>query len=245
MPTLVTGSSGFVGRHLVEALADAVPLSRADADLRHELPALPSVDTVIHAAATIDGDRDELLAVNAEGTRRLAEWARANGVRTFVFISTGGIELDTPYAESKRAAETHVRDAAPNTHVVRLFFPYGAGQGARRLVPRLLDAVSSGRAIEVADDGGPKLSMTYIDDVVEAIRRLAYLPGSETVDLGGEAVSMRAIAEAIGRVTGNAPVLERRESAAHDLVADTSRLAALTGFTPRISFEEGVARTWR
>jgi nucleoside-diphosphate-sugar epimerase len=241
MTTVITGASGFVGRHLTERITDAIPITRRDADLAQGLPALPPAETVIHCAAALD-DAAVMDDVNVQGTRRLIEWAVDAGVRRFVFLSTGGVELPGRYAETKREAEEIVAAAAGAmvVQIVRLFFPYGPGQHAPRLIPRLIETVREGRPVNIDLRGGPFLSVTYITDVIDGVVRIAALGDSHRVDLGGPPIAMRQIALQIGMVVGREPLFETREEPSTDLIADAAALFALTGFRPMINFAEGV-----
>jgi nucleoside-diphosphate-sugar epimerase len=126
---LLTGGTGFVGRHLLQQLMiDSRPvrvLSRTPGrvtlpdtiswvagDLRDTASlqaALRGIDTVVHAAAMLPGgalaDRD-LESANAGGTDAIARAAREAGVARFVHISSAGV-----YGDGKTAAPHRESDA--------------------------------------------------------------------------------------------------------------------------------------
>jgi nucleoside-diphosphate-sugar epimerase len=113
---LVTGASGFVGRHLMMMLqergidARAAVRSPDSSTDGHSVvvgeigtdtdwsKALDGIDAVIHLAGrahvlkeTVADPRSEFMRVNAEGTARLASACVAGGVRRLIYVSSIGV----------------------------------------------------------------------------------------------------------------------------------------------------------
>jgi nucleoside-diphosphate-sugar epimerase len=110
MKIFITGGSGFVGGHVIEALAKAGHEVRALARsgksaatverygataVRGELGALTKemlegVEVVVHCAAFVEewGTREQFWRANVEGTANALEAARAAGARRFVHVGT-------------------------------------------------------------------------------------------------------------------------------------------------------------
>lgn len=127
---LLTGASGFVGRHLAQtiikrhiplrcATRQTLPLVDVDCitvgDIHENTdwhPALQGITTVIHCAARVhvmnDTASDPLRAfrqVNVQGTLALAEQAARAGVRQFIFLSSIKVNgeattLGVPFTET-------------------------------------------------------------------------------------------------------------------------------------------------
>lgn len=115
---LVTGATGFLGRHVLRRLVESpdagrvVLTTRESASLRNDdspqleyatldlmqAVALPSgIHTVLHIAGE-KHDESRMDAVNHQGTRRLAEAAARAGVRRFVYVSSVGGYGAPPYS---------------------------------------------------------------------------------------------------------------------------------------------------
>ncbi len=112
MRILITGATGFIGRHLVERLApehEIIAMVRRQPTVRHpsvqyieqdlavplDESRLPqALDVVIHQAALIDTERanpHDPFCVNVAATWQLLTYAAKAGIRSFVYASTGGV----------------------------------------------------------------------------------------------------------------------------------------------------------
>jgi len=151
---LITGKTGYISGRLNQALT-AGGHRCAAVSLRNGLSALENLgkyDTVIHCAALVHSKTDDpgkYYEINAELTGSLAERAKNEGVRRFVFMSTlavygiadslrGVAVIDghtpenpvTPYGGSKLMAEERLRGLAGDhfqVYILRLPMVYGAG----------------------------------------------------------------------------------------------------------------------
>ncbi|NUP13967.1 MAG: NAD-dependent epimerase/dehydratase family protein [Polyangiaceae bacterium] len=116
MRVFVTGGSGFVGGHVIEALVGAghevVAMARSDASARIvegfgarasrsalgavEPSHLAGCDAVVHAAAFVEewGTREQFQRANVDGTQNLLDAAKTAGVGRFVFIGTEAALFD-------------------------------------------------------------------------------------------------------------------------------------------------------
>jgi nucleoside-diphosphate-sugar epimerase len=224
-----------------------------------------SIEVVIHLAQSrryrhFPVDSREMFDVNVGMTMSLLQWAARSGVKHFCLVSsgtvyepfTGSLQEDAAVAPrsflgaSKFASEIISRPFSGlfKLNILRLFFPYGPGQRGR-LIPDLIRRIRCGEAVQVTRNGqGMRLVPTFVDDIADVF--LASIESSWTGTLNvatPEALSIREIAELIGRQLGIEPKLEIVERAVVDIVPDLDRLACRFDLRRFTRFEEGLRKT--
>lgn len=204
---LVTGASGFVGRHVTRDLATEGPPVRAmvrDArgaaalegircelvrgdvtDLASLRAAARGVRTIVHLVAIVEGAPTKFERVMAAGTGNLVEAARESGVRRIVLMSALGTGpgATVPYFRAKWAAEQSVGGSGIEHVLLRPSFVFGTDGGA---LPLFLRIARLSPVTPVIGPGTQRVQPIWIDDVVRAVR-LA-VDGSAAngpVELGG------------------------------------------------------------
>jgi UDP-glucose 4-epimerase len=160
----------------------------------------------------------------------------------------------SPYAAAKWASSDYSRmfHALYGLPVViaRVFMVYGpAQQDETKLVPYTIRSLARGEAPEITS-GRRQIDWVYVDDVVDGLIALALASGVEgdTVDLGsGSLITTADLVEMICSLMKSA--VRPRFGALADRPLEPVRVArvadttALTGWTPRVSLEQGLART--
>lgn len=178
----------------------------------------------------------------------------------------GGDHPASLYAATKRSGELMAHSYAhlfglPST-CLRFFTVYGPW-GRPDMAPFLFaSSLEQGAALRLFAEGRMRRDFTYIDDVIEAVWRTASRPPLRhasapadrgvssapwrALNVGGERpVEVRVFLDLLAQQLGATPDIEHFPAPAGDVwetCADAQRLEDLTGFHPKISLEEGVAR---
>lgn len=222
------------------------------------------VDTIFHLVQSskfrdFPDEAMDVFKVNVESTAKLLDFAHKSGVKRFVYASSGGIygsgtqafDEDSPitpsgrlgyYLGSKLCGEVLAQNYAQLMTVVtlRFFFMYGPEQDPSMLIPRLIDSVSEGRPITLQGEDGIHINPVHVADATHALESTLKLEESCALNIAGpEVLSLRKIAEIIGKAVGKEPAIEMQDAPANHIVASIEGMASKL-VAPKISFEEGV-----
>lgn len=256
-----------LGRRPVGGAAAWLP---CDLSMPIDPTGLPTgVETVVYLAQSphfrdFPAKADDIATVNLMNAQRLLDWGARHGVRRFIYASSGGVyghghqalHEDHPlppqeqlgfYQTSKRCAEQFAECYAHLMHVIvlRIFFTYGPGQRPGMLIPRLVDSVGEGRPITLQGADGIHINPLYVDDAAAAIRSCLDLQSSTRINLAGpDVLSMRAIADEIGRALGRKPVFGSAPGEPQHLIGDITRMRSIL-HAPAVAFRDGIRRYLR
>lgn len=260
----VTGATGFLGRHLVRALAldgwtprvlvrrDPIhPLWR---DIEVEVVAgdlktpgaldrlCKGAEVVIHVAGLIKAaSLDGFNAVNRDGARAAALAAKAAGARFILVSSLAAREPQlSNYAASKRAGEDAVREISPDALIVRPPAIYGPGDTETLT---LFELAAKSPVLPVLSPA-TRIAMIHVQDAVAklvAYCRRPVLGLVELSDVRRDGYSWAEIMSAAGAAMDRSPRLIRLPDKALRLAGTLADAWSLASKTPTV-FGSGKAR---
>lgn len=154
---LITGSSGFIGGHVLRAARTAedvrlrllvrTPPAEPDPDVEYVhgnltdpdslRGACADVDAVVHCAGLIGGDAELLRRANDLGTRALADEVRRAGVARFVYLSTAAVHGRGPFRDA-RPGEVPVAPASDTSRTRAVAEGHVLAAGGTVLRPHLV-----------------------------------------------------------------------------------------------------------
>ena len=130
----------------------------------------------------------------------------------------------------------------------RLFYLYGPGEDARRLVPAAIKALEAGR--EFATTSGDQVrDYMHIADVVSGLCALSHRRLTGTFNVcSGEPVTIAGLMQALGELLGRPELIRlgaypNREWDPAYVCGDNHRLRTEAGWSQRFSLREGLADT--
>ncbi len=220
-------------------------------------------------------DPERAFRINLEGTERVFRIAGEAGVRSVVFASSAAVygptpslpsgedrpfDCASPYAAHKAAGElllqSYSRRYGFHAASLRFFNVFGPRQDPKSayaaVISAFMAAAAAGQRPIVFGDGSQTRDFVPVADVVEAIR-LAVDPKlalrGEVFNVGlGQRRSLLDLLGALSKVSGRNLDPEFHPPRAGDVphsCASIERARRELGYEPPVSFEEGLAATWR
>jgi nucleoside-diphosphate-sugar epimerase len=241
-------------------------------DLSHPF-LISDASTVFHLAAishvghALENPR-QTFETNTSGTLTVLEAVRrSSSVERLVFVSSAHVygtpryvpideghpvRAQEPYAASKLAAEAFV-SAYSSAYgipiaIARLFNTYGPRQHPDFVIPSIVKRALTQDSLTLGNLT-PTRDFTYVDDVVEALLRLAESGEGIYNVASGVEVSIETLVTRVAEILGKPLTISsqhaQRRSAAVEIErmwADISRIKTL-GWDPRVSLIDGLTKT--
>lgn len=262
---LVTGSSGFIGKHLIKRLSD-YDITKDDEKYILKKRMKRDIDIIIHLGGKTPYSNKlsflDFLDSNFKTTVEVLEFCVRNKVRKLIFVSSyiygkpnkkkinemHQIKPHSAYTMSKflgeQICEFYSRTYDLNITILRPFNIFGSGQKRGFFISNLVNAAKTGKSIVVINKKSRR-DFLYVDDFVDLIEKLINLNlKNQIFNVGyGKSYSFEEIIRKIENMTGKkikARYIDEPTTLMPDIVADISKIRKKTGWEPKISFDDGL-----
>ena len=209
---LISGSSGFIGKHLISKLSSSqkykiIKMDRGVGNIAHKKTwkKLPAAKILIHLAAKIfvpDSWKNpkEFFESNIIGTLMALEYCRINKTK-LIFLSSylygnpnklpsnekTEIKIENPYALSKKTAEDicrfYSKQYGLKVTILRPSNAYGPGQKTHFLIPEIINKLKKKKII--VNNINIERDFVYVSDLVDAIIKSIFLKKKfEIINIG-------------------------------------------------------------
>ncbi len=215
---LITGKTGFIGKHVFSLLRDkgfeVIGLSAEDFDLCDNKKLTKffkknHFETIIHLAARVpktNQEEEQRLSMieNVISTLNILEQFKNSKTERFIFASGISVtaQLESLYVLSKYFGEIlsqyYQKKFNKKIIILRISAPYGPGQSPTNVIPIFIKNALSNKKIEIFGSGERSQDFIYIDDIARAFLLATKSKKSGIYNIGsGETTSTKKLAKMI------------------------------------------------
>lgn len=245
--------------------SDCLETALRGAEVVFHLAALISIPYSYQAPSAfvqtnIGGALNVLQAARRLGTARLVHTSTSEvygTAREIPMSEDHPLQAQSPYAATKIGADQLVmswhRSFDVPAVIVRPFNTFGPRQSSRAVIPAIISQCLAGAREIRLGSLTPLRDMNYVDNTVDGFLAAGSAAGAigETIHLGsGREIRIGDLAGMIARLAGvevdirsDEQRLRPERSEVNRLQADARRARDLLGWIPRVSLEDGLART--
>ncbi len=215
---------------------------------------------------------DSYVDTNVHGTLNVLQAARDLGTERVLVTSTSEVfgtaryvpideghprQGQSPYSATKIAADAlaeafHRSFELPVT-VARPFNTYGPRQSARAVIPTIIGQLAAGQREIHLGAQHPTRDLTFVADTCAgflalarcdaAVGRDVNMGSGREIAIGDLARKLIALVDPQARLVADEARLRPARSEVERLLADSTLMRELTGWTPGVSLDDGLART--
>jgi len=265
MKIVITGSTGFLGRHLILQLKnkniDYVVFDKEKHDLFDEASLkslVENADVVCHLAGVTKESPEELLLTNTLGTINLLKAIKKFNKRSsckFIFASSRHVyPMRNVYAYSKKIAEEFIElQSSQKIKGIVLRFSNVYGPNCKpflnSIIATLVFQVSMGKEVTINGDGNQKRDYIFVADAVNAlVDAIKYIPERkyEVFDIcAGKLVSLNEIIKILEKIKGkkiSVAYNNKIENENWNITFNNNAEEAF-GWTPKVALKDGLGLT--
>jgi nucleoside-diphosphate-sugar epimerase len=263
---VITGASGFIGKHLKEYFEKYESLD-VIATTRKSIPGyfqvkdyakIPRGEILIHLAENNLNNASEKETESV--TLNKLEEISNMGFSRVIYFSSAAVYSDkftTPRKESDPVFENSnyvknklksekIISANPNNIIVRLSNVYGPGMSSSNVLSHILNQLTARGSILV-ENAYPERDFVWVGDIPDAIYKLAFTPwnsNSNIYNVGtGQAISIGALAKKILFLVDQPDrevVSRMKKTISSYLAVDYSKILDDCGWISKTSLDEGL-----
>ena len=246
----VTGSSGFLGKHLVSRLGGFSPIFHDDIETIRLLPYQKFYFLSTYGNMSFHNDSKAILRANVSDLITIltkTDWE--NGVESFVYVSTSSVsqQVQTMYSRSKKAAEEILLSFMEKYNapiaIVRPFSITGVGEQKEHLIPKLIESCLMG--VEMPFVPEARHDFIDVEDVADGIVALSKRHARGIFELGtGKEYSNLEVLHLVEKITkkkANIHVVSNLRTYDSEHWVSANMKARTYGWEPKKTLDQTIA----